>query len=471
MILVNALKVHYSLQMKFKFLCCSFLFFVQAHFAMAKEIILEEGRSVQQESQLVFSRIMVGDFKNSATQQIISPDLCSYIVDEINLKSYWDSKCIAVTRVGDKGAINGSDAVLTGEWKDDQLNLLLRSKNLKYTLGSWRIPIPLPDGVLLKPAAEQLVAFLIAQIPMIAHVMKTGGNSKVMINLGSRKAVRIGQTFKVFDFTSVDHPLNGKQKDIAKIEILTIQSPETSIASVSYNSPDDQSISTGAKIKIDDSALVKSNLTQREGEKSWIALGSQLMNIRVSTDPFSTVQKRNYNFNYTPFVDFAFGTKKMYAHAMYGQAAGPSADISYLEIEAGTDIYKNNFREGFLLLGAGLNVSQFTAFNHVTPSLYEDSQRISPFMDARLQYEPRPRFVFFLGGKLLYPVFSGSQIGGAQIFSYAAEPYVGAKIQMSSKFAAEVMARSRYYSINYSGNSGIRETETAYLLRGIYLIN
>ena len=387
------------------------------------------------------------------------------------MKSYWDAKCGSVVRIGDTGPVNGSESVLSGEWKDDQLYLSLRSKNLKYILGSWKVNIPTPDGVLLKPTAEQIVSFLIAQIPMIGHVLKVGGNGNVMVNIGSRKAVRVGQSFKVFDYISVDHPLNGKIKEIAKIEIKSIVGPESSIATVYYNSPDDQSISAVAKVKIDDSALVKSTLTEREGERSWIALGGQLMNIRVSTDPFSTVQKRSYNFNYTPFLDFSFGTKKLYVHALYGQASGPSADISYLEIEAGTDIYKGNFQDGFLLFGLGGNVSQFTAFNHVTPSLYEDSQRLSPYFDVRLQYEPRPRFVFYVGGKLLYPVFTGSQIGGAQIFSYGAEPYVGAKIQMSSKFAAEVLARSRYFSINYSGNTGIRETQTAFLLRGIYLIN
>ncbi len=457
--------------MKFKFLIYSILFFSSIDRSQANEILLDEGRSTQQESQLVFSRIIVGEFKNSQTQQSLGADLCNYLVDELNMKSYWDGKCASVSRAAERPAINGSDAVLNGEWRDDQLNLSLRSKNLKYVLGIWKLPIPAPDGVLLKPTAEQIVAFLIAQIPMIGHVMRTGGNSKVMINLGSRKAVRVGQSFKVFDYVAIERPLNGKQKEIAKLEVLAVQGPESSIASVSYNSPDDKSISTGAKIKIDDSVIIKNNLGERAGERSWLAFGAQLMNIRVSTDPFSTVQKRNYNFNYTPFLDFGFGTKKMFAHAFYGQAAGPSADISYLEIEAGTDVYKNSFNEGFLLLGLGLNVSQFTALNHISPSIFEDSQRISPFFDGRLQYDPRPRLVFFIGTKLLYPAFSNSQIGGAQIFSYAAEPYVGAKIQISSKLAAEVLARSRYYSINYSGNTGIRETATAYLLRGIYLLN
>ena len=457
--------------MNLKFLICIVLLILKVEVSRSKEVLLDEGRSVQQETQLVFSRIIVGDFKNSQTQQSLGQDLCGYLVDEINIKSYWDSKCALNMKPGEKGAINGTDAFLSGEWKDEQLYLSLRSKNLKYVLGNWRIGTPLPDGVLLKPIAEQIVALLIAQIPMIGHVMRTGGSNKVMINIGSRKAIRAGQSFKVFEYMSVDRPLNGKQKEIAKIEIITVQGPETSIASVSYNSPDDHNITAGAKIKIDDTAIVKSNLGERAGERSWIALGGQLMNIRVSTDPFSPVQKRNYNFNYTPFVDLAFGTKKMYAHAMYGQAAGPSADVSYLELEAGSDIYKNNFREGFLLFGLGLNVSQFTAFNHINPAVYEDSQRITPFLDARLQYEPKPRFVFFLGSKIMYPAFSGSQIGGAQIFSYGVEPYLGARIQMTSKFAAEVLGRSRYYSINYSGNSGIRETATAYLLRGIYLIN
>ena len=122
-------------------------------------------------------------------------------------------------------------------------------------------------------------------------------------------------------------------------------------------------------------------------------------------------------------------------------------------------------------MGAGLNVSQFSVFNHLTPEKYEDSQRIAPFLDVRIQYEPRPRFIFYVGSKLLYPTLTSGQIQGAQIFSYGAEPYVGTKIQISSRFATEILARSRYYSINYSGSTGIRETQTAFLLKGIYLLN
>ncbi len=432
---------------------------------------LDEGRSVQQETQLVFSRIIVGEFKNKNTQQAMGADFCAYLTEEFNTKSYWDSQCGTVTQIGESRAINGSDAVISGEWRDDQLYLTLRSKNLKYVLGSWKVAIPTPDGVLVKPAAEQIASSLISLVPMIGHVMKVASNGKVLINLGSRKAVRVGQSFKVFEYTSINQPLNGKQREIAKLEIQSVVNAESSIANVYYNTRDEQVLSTLAKIKIDDSVLVKSTLTEREGERSWISLGEQLMNIRVSTDPRSTIQKRNYNLNYTPFVDLAFGTKKMYAHALYGQASGPSADITYLEVEAGTDIYKGNFDDGFVLMGAGLNVSQYSAFNHTTPGIYEDSQRISPFLDIRIQYEPRPRFLFYVGTKFLYPTFTSGQLDGSQIFSYAAEPYVGTKIQVSSKFAAEVLARSRYYSINFSGSTGIRETQTAFLLKGIYLIN
>lgn len=476
MILVNVLKVHYHFQMKFKFLIYTLVLLIQVFLfkngsAYAKEISLDEGRSTQQETQLVFSRIIVGEFKNSRTGQVMGSDFCAYLTEEFNTKSYWDSQCGSVTQIGESRAINGSDAVMSGEWKDDQLYLTLRSKNLKYVLGSWKVSIPTPDGVLVKPAAEQIASSLISLIPMIGHVMKVAGNGKVLINLGSRKAIHVGQSFKVFEYTSLRQPLNGTQKEIAKLEVQTIVNAETAIAQVYYITRDEQVLSTLAKLKIDDSVLVKSTLTEREGEKSWISLGGQLMNIQVSTDPLSTVQKRNYNFNYTPFMDLAFGTKKMYAHALYGQASGPSADITYLEVEAGTDIYKGNFEEGFVLMGAGLNVSQFSAFNRITPGNYEDSQRISPFLDVRIQYEPRPRFLFYVGSKILYPVFTSGQLNGTQFFSYGAEPYIGTKIQVSSKFAAEVLARSRYLSVNYSGSTGIRETQTAFLLKGIYLIN
>ncbi len=89
-------------------------------------------------------------------------------------------------------------------------------------------------------------------------------------------------------------------------------------------------------------------------------------------------------------------------------------------------------------------------------------------MEIRFPYEPKPRILLYLGSKFLYPTFTRSPIGGSQFFSYAAEPSVGSQFQISASSALEILARTRYFAINFSGQTGVRETQTAFVSRYIY---
>lgn len=430
------------------------------------EISLDQSRSREQDVQLAFSRLTILEFKNTRMTSNSQQDFCKYLAEEFNLKSYWDAQCGSVIKLGDPENTVGATAVLTGEWHGKELALRLLSKNEKFELGKWTIQIDPPGETLVKPAAEQIAAFLISEIKMIGFILKVSGD-KMLINLGQRKSVRVGQTFKIFDYSDTSDPLNGHVKELATVQIKKVIDSERAVAEIS-GLRSEEIISNGAKIKIDDTSFIKSNLSDRVNNKAWIGLGAQLLTIQTSTNALSSVQLRNYNINYTPFIDLSFGNSKYRGQVLYGSASGSSADVTYLEFEASRQVLELPFNDGAWLVALGLNVSQFAASSHVSPALFEDSQRISPLLDVRLQYEPKIRLLVFAEAKILFPTFTSSQVGGAQIFSYAAEPSVGGRFQITAANALEVLGRTRYFAVNYSGQTGVRENQTAYVARYIY---
>jgi hypothetical protein len=434
--------------------------------AKKNEISLDQSRSLQQEIQLDFSRLIISEFKNTRMTSNSQQDFCNYLADEFNLKSYWDSRCGSVVKIGDQENVIGSTVVLRGEWRGDDLTLRLLSQNEKYELGKWTTQIIAPGETLVKPTAEQIAAFLISQIKMIGFVLKVKGDT-MLINLGQRKSVRVGQSFKLFEYLNDVNPLNGAEKEIATIRIKKVNDSERAIAEI-FGIRSEEAILPGAKLKIDDSSFIKSNLADRVNNKAWIGLGAQLLTIQTSTNALSSVQGRNYNFNYTAFVDLSFGNSKYKGHVLYGSASGSSADVSYLEFEASRQVLELPFNDGAWLVALGLNISQFAASSHVTPAIFEDSQRISPLLNVHLQFEPKLRLIVFAEAQFLFPTFTASQVGGAQIFSYGAEPSIGARFQITAANALEVLGRTRYFALNFSGQTGVRESQTAYLARYIY---
>lgn len=444
-------------------LCWSFNCFCKT------EIELDEVRTLEQDQELAFSRIQISNFKGFEDNKIMQ-DFCVFLADELNQKSYWDAQCSLITRIGKAAEpVFGVDAILTGEWKsEDELWLSLKSKKMNMDLAKWSFKIPKPESNFFKPAAQMIVEQLVQKIEMLAFVIKSNPK-EVLINLGSRKMARVGQSLKVFVYKDVNRPLNGPVEEIATVEIKEVLGPEKSIAVIKTFDFEHQKIPAFAQIKLDPKSIYKSQIEKRSGEKVWIALGGQLLNISTTVDNLQIVQKRNYNFNYTGFFDLSFGSEKSMIDIRYGTAASQNSDVTFMEIKGAYDFAQLMLNpEQAVIFSAGLDFGQYSSSNKSSKSLYQDTTRYWPLLDVRLQTESRAHFLFTSGLQFLYPGFVSDQNSGTQYFNYSLEPYFLMRYYLSTRHALEFGARFQYSSLNFSGNLGLRETQTGFILRAIY---
>lgn len=312
---------------------------------------------------------------------------------------------------------------------------------------------------------DTVVDTIVRLMPYKGYVLEKLPEQKVLINIGARHGVRVGDELQGLEFVVRNPTWSSPQRILGELKVVELRGDSQCVARVSL--PDAQ-IEKYAKVRVFVPDIAKTEARTRYNQNKWVVVGSELMSLR-STTADSRFDNKKYDFSYTPFLSAGLGRAPWYWHFLMGMAAGASEEVIYVALSGTKEIltFGNDTRGAIVSLGAW--GSRFFVNRTSSASVLESSTRLAPMADVRFQYVPRLMMKLYAGGELYYPVLASDQIVGLLPFSVGYGGYLGTRLDFSARFGVELGLRYLNLTLPFSGRRGVVEVHQGAFGRLIFL--
>ncbi len=428
---------------------------------------------------------------------------CQSMSDSLNLKSYLSATCLEqVAKDGTKGSqpfsgrvagdLNfeqvadplGSayyirrladpqseyDGFLVGRVAERSVDLYLLSAKTGRQIERWsfrnlrNLDAKNFDASRMQ-IVDTIVDTIVRSMPYKGYVLEKLPEQKVLINIGLRHGVRVGDELQGLEFVVRNPTWSSPQRILGELKVVELRGDSQCVARVSL--PEVQ-IDRFAKVRVFVPDIAKTEARTRYNQNKWLVVGSELMSLR-STTADTRFDNKKYDFSYTPFLSAGMGRAPWYWHFLMGMASGATEEVIYVALSGTKEIltFGNDTRGAIVSLGAW--GSRFFVNRTSSSSILESSTRLAPMADVRFQYVPRLMMKLYAGGELYYPVLASDQIVGLLPFSVGYGGYLGTRLDFSTHFGVELGLRYLNLTLPFSGRRGVVEVHQGAFGRLLFL--